>query len=248
MLDIPTTEILILAPFVLLAYTNEAITGFGAALIVITLGANFIPIDILVPVVVPLNVIVTATVAYRHRQDIDRRLLLTQIIPFMGAGLVAGILIYPLMKGVALKWLLGVFVLVFSGRQLWLLYSGRDGGNPISTFQAGFWQILAGITHAFYSAGGPLLTYSISRLNLPKGRFRATLCAVWAMMNSALIVFFVLNGRLNTQTIKITVPLVILLPVGIRLGEWLHDRIGEQAFRVFIYGLLFLSGFPLVFK
>ena len=247
-MNILSTEVLILAPCMMLAYINEAIIGFGASSIVVTLGANFIPIDFLVPILLPLNAIMPATIAFRHRQDIDRKLLLAQIFPFMGVGLAIGVLIYPLLKGVVLTWLLGLIVIVVSSRQLCLIYFKRTGGGAISRLHAGIWQVMAGIIQALYMTGGLVLTYSVSRLRLPKGIFRATLCTVWATMNTILIVICVLNGRLNTDTLKISAPLIIFMPVGIRIGEWLHGHISEQMFLVFIYVLLLFSGLPLIFR
>jgi len=37
-----------------------------------------------------------------------------------------------------------------------------------------------------------------------------------------------------------------VLPIGILLGEWLHGRIQERHFRVFIYALLLASGVKLL--
>lgn len=238
--------VFILAPFVFLAYATEALTGFGAALVAVTLGAHFYPIDKLVPVLVPLNVIVTGYIAIRHRREIEHRLLLKQILPFMGCGVVAGTLIFPLLRGPSLQWILGIVVIVFAGRELVLLKVKKQGGNPFGLWVAGAWQLLAGIVHAFYTTGAPPLVYSISRLNLPKGIFRATLCTVWSSMNLMMIVIFLGNGRINSESLTLTASLLPLLPLGILTGEWLHGRINENGFRTFIYCLLLFSGAALL--
>ncbi len=240
--------VFILAPFVFLAYANEALTGFGAALIAVTLGAHFYPIDKLVPVLVPLNVLVTGYVALRHRSDIQRDLLLKRILPFMGSGVVAGSLLFPLFGGPALQWMLGVVITVFAGRELILLRTGTRGGPPFGLWVAGAWQFLAGIVHAFYTTGGPPLVYSVSRLNLSKGVFRATLCTVWATMNLIMIVILSINGRINGESLALTGSLLPLLPLGILTGEWFHGKINERGFRIFIYCLLLVSGVALLVR
>lgn len=241
--------IFILAPFVFLAYATEALTGFGAALVAVTLGALFYPIDLLVPVVVPLNVVVTGYISLRHRALIDRRLLFKQILPYMTLGIALGTLLFPLAKGLALKWLLGLLVMTFAGRQLWLMLSRREHDNP----QLPYWavallQIAAGVTHAFYTTGGPLLVYSIGRLDLPKSVFRSTMCTVWATLNTIMIGVFVANGRINPTSLKLTAGLLLVLPLGILAGEWAHGRINQRQFGLFIYILLTFSGVALLFK
>ena len=238
----------ILAPFVFLAYATEALTGFGAALVAVTLGAHFYPIDKLVPVLVPLNVIVTGYIAIRHHKEIERDLLLKRILPFMGCGVVAGTLLFPLLAGPLLRWILGVVVTVFAARELILLKTKKRQGPPFSFWVAGAWKFVAGIVHAFYTTGGPPLVYAVSRLNLSKGVFRATLCTVWSTMNLIMIVIFVSNGRINSESIALTGSLLPLLPLGILAGEWFHGRINERGFRIFIYCLLLLTGIALLVR
>jgi uncharacterized membrane protein YfcA len=239
--------ILILAPIVFIAYANEALTGFGAAVIAVTLGAHFYPLDQLVPVLVPLNVIVTGYIALRHGSNIDRGLLLKRVFPFMIAGLLVGIIIFPFLQGVALKKILGFLVIVFAGRELVLLIGRvQRQGPPLSPAKTGLIQLAAGAVHAFYATGGPLLVYSLGRLDLPKKVFRPTLCAVWATLNTILTLIFALKGRINMVSMEMTALLIPLLPAGIFVGEWLHDRINERHFRMVIYGLLFFSGITLM--
>jgi uncharacterized membrane protein YfcA len=237
----------VLWPIILLAYTTEVLTGFGATLVAVTLGAHFYPIDRWVPILVSLNIFVTGYVALRYRSKAARPLLLKSILPFMGAGLLIGLAVFPLLKGIALKKLLGLMVTAFSARELFLLMRASPSGRrALSVFQATLWQVFAGIVHAFYATGGPPLVYAISRLNLPKSVFRATMCTVWASMNTFLIVVFSINGRINAESLKLTAGLIPLLPLGILLGEWLHKRINEHIFRIFIYSLLLVSGLTLI--
>jgi uncharacterized membrane protein YfcA len=240
--------IFMLAPIVLVAYANEALTGFGAAVIAVTLGAHFYPLDQLVPVLVPLNVIVTGYISIRHRSHIDRDLLLKRVFPFMITGLLIGVVLFPLLRGIALKKLLGLLVVFFAGREFVLLIGKiQSRGRPLSTAKAGIIQVMAGVVHAFYATGGPLLVYSIGRLELPKKVFRPTLCAVWATLNTILVLIFVLKGRINMVSMELTALLFPLLPAGILVGEWLHDRINEHHFRLVIYGLLLFAGLTLIF-
>ncbi len=242
------TAVIYLVPIVFLAYATEAVTGFGAAVVAVTLGAHFYPIDELVPVLVLLNVWVTGYIAVRYRRDIAVPLLKKRVFPFMGIGIVLGLALFPLIRGLVLKELLGLFVVLFSGRELLLIVrTAQPRVGALSRAKSAVIQVFAGIMHALYTTGGPLLVYSLSRVNLPKGKFRATLCAVWAILNSFLILVFIVNGRINSDCLKSAAFLFPLLPLGILAGEWLHNRINEHYFRIFIFSLLLFSGGTLLF-
>jgi uncharacterized membrane protein YfcA len=177
----------------------------------------------------------------------DRDLLLKRIFPFMITGLLIGVALFPLLRGIALKKLLGYLVVLFAGRELVLLIRRiQRQGPPLSPSKTGIIQLAAGAVHAFYATGGPLLVYSLGRLELPKTVFRPTLCAVWATLNTILTLAFVLKGRIHMASVEMTAMLIPLLPAGIFVGEWLHHRINERHFRLVIYGLLLFSGATLI--
>ncbi len=237
--------VVMLAPIVLLAYTTEAFTGFGASVITVTLGAQFYPIEKLVPVNVLLNLIVSSYIAIRHRRHADKRLLLKRILPNMALGMVIGVLTFPYVQGLWLKWLLGAFVVVFALQQLTLLRARDGGASPISLLRANVFQVLAGVTHAYFSTGGPPLVYSLSRLGLSKDVFRATLSVVWWVFAVVLIGVFTVDGRLDREVLLLYVALLPTMPLGIWMGEKLHGRVNERYFRVFVYVLLLVSGIVL---
>jgi uncharacterized membrane protein YfcA len=73
------------------------------------------------------------------------------------------------------------------------------------------------------------------------------MCAVWASLNSFLIVVFAFNGRINPASLELTAYLFPMLPVGVFLGERLHGCLNERHFRIFVYSLLLISGVALLF-
>ena len=55
-----------LSVIVLIANTVEAISGFGSTIISITLGSNFYPINTLLPVLVPLNLLLSFYIVFKY--------------------------------------------------------------------------------------------------------------------------------------------------------------------------------------
>lgn len=236
---------LYLAPIILLAFTTEAVTGFGSILVIVTLGAQFVPINNLVPIAVPLNLGLTLFIAIHHRREVAWRVLLMGVYPFMGLGLAVGSAIFPWLAQYDLRMPLGVLVVLFAVRELVLLKIGPAESRSLGRPAAGLFQFAAGVVHGIYATGGPLLVYSVSRMDLTKSQFRTTMCAVWATFNTVLLLIFLINGRFGAHEAKATGLLLLVIPPSILFGEWLHGRINERKFRIFVYGLLLLSGLAL---
>src|SRR5690554_993786 len=105
--------------FVLIAYTIEAITGFGSLVIGLSLGALLLPLPELLPVLVPLNVLMSGFLAWHNRQHIDQALLLKVILPLMLGGTLIGFILYGWLAADLLKLLLGLLIIWFAARELW---------------------------------------------------------------------------------------------------------------------------------
>ncbi len=122
-----------LAPIILLSFTTEAMTGFGSIVIAVTIGANFFPIKELLPVLVPLNILLSGYIVWRHHRHIDRGLLFHRILPWCGIGVLIGLSLFRYAEGIRLKRAFGLLVAgtvcrvvlpVFTGEAaVWLIAS-----------------------------------------------------------------------------------------------------------------------------
>ena len=230
------------------SYTTQAVTGFGAAVISVTLGALIFPIDTLVAIVVPLNVVLTAFLVVRTHEHVDWKLFSRRIMPLMGAGLGTGILAAGYLKGQSLVVLLGVLVVLISLRELYFLFRAPSRERRTTALRTMPWIFAAGIVHGIYACGGPLLVYAVGKLNVGKAVFRSTLSVVWLTLNSLLTLHFIHGGRLNLETAQTALWLLPAIPLGVWLGDKLHHRVSEREFRIATFGLLTLAGGALVYK
>lgn len=233
-----------LALFVFLAYGIEAVTGFGSIVIALSLGALLLPINAMLPVLVPLNICMTGYLVSRHRRHIHWPTLLRLILPLMAAGTLAGYGLRPWLGEQLLRMLFGLLVVWFAGRELWRSMNGlrvrRHG--PVWT---GSWMFLAGITHGLYASGGPLLVYALTGVSLDKAQFRATLLTVWLSLNGLLTLVFALDGSLWPSLPRVAMFLPVLV-AGVLLGEWLHHRVDEDRFRQVVFAVLLVTGVVLI--
>lgn len=239
-----TWAAVLLGVFILFAYTVEAVTGFGSIVIALSLGALLFPIDWLQTVLVPLNICMTGYLSWSHRRAIDVDLLLRLILPFMLLGTFFGVMLQPWLSGAALKLFFSALVIWFALRELWRARRGNNAAAP-PRWLAKFWVLVAGVSHGLFASGGPLLVYALTGVSMNKARFRATLILVWFSLNSMLTLVFLYQGRLQPHAMQVLMYLP-LIPIGIYLGEHLHQRVDETAFRLWIYRMLVVAGVALM--
>ncbi len=241
-----TLALVPLAVLVAVAYGVQTASGFGSGLILVTIGAHFLDLPTLLALILPLSIFQTGWIAFRHRAHIHRPVLFRRILPLMGLGMALGyVLAFRLAEQSILKQLLGAFVVLLAGRELWLLRTGTPpkAGSAATSIAAIFG---AGIMHGLYATGGPLLIYGLGRENLERARFRATITVVWFILNIVLVGTFAMEGRYTPDTLAQVGVLGIGLPVGIAAGEKVFSGVSERTFKWGIYGLLALAGIPLM--
>jgi hypothetical protein len=112
----------------------------------------------------------------------------------------------------------------------------------LSNLKATGFVVAAGVVHGIYASGGPLLIYAVSKLNFSKSVFRSTLGAVWLIFSVILTASYVITGKLTAHSIKLILMLLPVILIGIVLGEWLHHRIDEHRFKIFVFGVLLFAG------
>lgn len=229
---------------VLVAWTIEAMSGFGSIVIALSLAAIFLPIPDTLPVLVTLNVFTSSWLAWQHRRHVDKDLLLRRILPGMLLGTLVGAFLRDLSTGPLLKIAFAILILWFAVRELLAAYGSgaRKAHAPAQT------QALvgaAGITHGLFASGGPLLVYALAGVQMDKARFRATLVTVWLVLNGVLAGLFLAQGKTAAHALQI----LFLLPViglAVWLGNKLHHRLDEGKFRVMVFWLLLLVGMALM--
>ena len=226
--------------FIFIAFTLEAITGFGSIVIALALGAQLVPIEQLVPILSTLSVVMSATMVWRHHTHIDRALLLRTVLPGMVLGTALGYAAKPLLDAGLMRQLFGVLIVWFASRELWRLRH-THAPAPRPQWLSQTLVVLAGITHGLFASGGPLLVYAASGMAINKARFRATLVSVWLTLNTGLTLAFWLDGRLLPALPKAAAYLPVIA-AGFALGDWLHHRVSEARFRLAIYAMLCTTG------
>ncbi|HET6415606.1 MAG TPA: sulfite exporter TauE/SafE family protein [Polyangiales bacterium] len=240
---------LLFALVVVTAYAVQTATGFGATLVSVTIGAQLMGIEEVIRLMVPLSFLQTGYIAIRHRDGIDWSLLLKRILPLMAVGMSLAFLLLTRVGGPWLGLAFGFIVLGLSGRDLYLLRAaGTAVAKPVARAASVAAILSAGVIHGIYASGGPMLVYAVGREGLSKKAFRSTISMVWIALNLVLVARFLLAGDYDRKVALDVLMLVPAVPLGILLGEWVHHRVDERAFKMAVLLLLIVAAVSLIVR
>ena len=235
-----------LAAIVLISYTTQAMSGFGSTILALTLGVHFYPMAAILPVLVALDLLVNLYIVSRHHQYINQSFLYRTIIPTMGIGLIAGLVAFLYVNGPVLEKIFGFLVMGLSLREINRILGHKQGQQVLSNKTSAAYIVAAGFIHGIYASGGPLLIYAVSKQKLSKSVFRSTLSAVWLLFSIILTAFYLVSGKLTADSMQLIMILLPVIIIGIITGEWLHHRIDEYRFKIFVFAVLLFAGLSII--
>ncbi len=236
---------LILALILFIGYFVQTITGFGSTLIILTLGILFFQLYEILPIVLLLNVMMCLSMVLIHYKNIDYSFLLKNIFSYMAFGFVLGLWTTQWIEkfSIPLNKLFAVLIFMLSLIEFFLLYKKKSFKiqNP---FFARFWVFVSGVVHAIFATGGPFLVYGISHFNIDKFVFRISLIFVWLVFDSLLLI----HHSINLEQFKISLLMMLVLPVSMGLGQKIYEKISLEHFQLFIRGILIVSTLIILLK
>lgn len=240
----PSLAILALAPCaVLAAYVIFAISGFGSTLIAVPLLAHLFPLKFVVPVVVLLDATASYAQGFRLRGELNKRDVLP-LLPFLIAGMLAGVSILVSVPGKLLLPALGIFVAVFGA-----YYAlKRESAFRFGRWMAAPFGLLGGTSSSVFGVGGPFyVMYLVGRGSTP-AQIRSTMPVIFMFTTVSRIVLFAVAG-LMTKDVLVTAGLLLpAMVIGLWCGNRLHLNISRDHTVRVIGGLLTLSGLSLVLR
>ena len=218
-------ELAALALIALVAFTVEGAIGFGSTVVAVSLGAQLVPLDVLLPAFVPLNLALSISLL---RRPIAWRVLLVDIVPVVAIGMAVGLALVHLLASRALLVGFGCFVVALSAWQL----AGRASRTYAIPFLA-----IGGIVHGLFGTGGPMIVYVARKKIADKTAFRSTLAVLWIALNTILLANFVALERYPDPTMMLALGAAII--PGRLIGDRLHHALDAKRFeRVVWIGLL----------
>jgi uncharacterized membrane protein YfcA len=268
MTDWPDASIAVLA--VLFIGVSKA--GFGGGLgmlttplTVLAFGRHGHPATYAIGILLPLLCAGDAFSLYHYWGRWERKNL-KYLLPGVVLGVLAGVRLLGMLSARPdaareLNIVIGWIAIGFVGFQLVKKLIFRAGGvfapNHLVGIPCG---IGAGITSTFAHGAGPVITLFLIPQKLPKEIYVGTTVLVFTWINWLKLPFFIVDrsmvdwpilaprALITAQTLRTSLILFPLVPVGVWLGVWLNRRVSEKLFIRAVYVLTFLAGLELVFN
>lgn len=227
----------------------EACAGFGATILALIFGAQFFAIEDLIPILVPLNLLLSLVIVVRYFRDIDRKTLLTRILPITGIGMPIGMAIFQAAPSKILKAAFGVIVVILGLFELTqTALKKKNSARPLPKWQGILFLFAGGVMQGLYASGGPFVVYFASREIPEKAKFRTTLALLWLILNLVLTATLVFSEKLTRYTLQYSLYLLPAVLLGTFVGIQVHNRVSETTFRKLIYALLVIAGGSLAYR
>lgn len=225
------------------AYFVRGVAGFGSGLIAIPLLALIMPLSLVVPLVVFLDYVASASHGLADRQHIQWRQILP-LLPFSAIGVIAGLYLFKTVDSVMLAHALGVFVLAYA---LYTLFY-RDQNRPVSRFWAVPAGALGGSVGTLFGTGGPFYVAYLKHRGLPKTQFRATFATIFLLDGAGRLIGYLSSGYFDRDWLVFAALALPIMGIGLYLGGHIHTNISQRTFQIAVSILLVISGISLLLR
>lgn len=230
------------AAVIFVAYMVRGIVGFGSALVAVPLLVLMFPLQIVVPVVVFLDYIGSASQGLSNRRLVAWREQLP-LVPFTLMGVGIGLFLFKTLDSAVLAEALGGFIIVYAFYQLLPLPELR--GPRLMAVPCG---ILGGLLGALFGTGGPLYVIYLGLRQLEKSVFRATFAINFLIDGAIRLAAYAVFGFVS---VELLVTMIAALPVaGLALwcGGRVHAEMSQRTYTKLISVVLLGSGAMLLLK
>jgi uncharacterized membrane protein YfcA len=170
------------------------------------------------------------------------------LLPASLIGILIGTLLFEYMSDSLIRLIVGVVAVSFTAH--YWISKRRSGNEGLADFPRSFGVIggsVAGFTSFVAHSGGPPLNMYLLRRPLGRTDFAATAVVFFAVVNYVKLAPYAWLGQFDADNLATSAVLMILAPIGVLTGVWLHKRVSDHIFFMFVYVLLFVIGLKLVY-
>lgn len=218
----------------------QAITGFAGTLLAMPLSMMLIGVHEAKVILNIMAVLSCLILASKSRKHIQPKILLN-IIAWMAAGMVFGIWIFEHLSLNILLPFYAVMIILIALKKLLI-----QNEIKMSKWMLNGVLLAAGIIHGMFVAGGALLVVYASTVLKNKENFRATVAAVWVVLNTGLMISDFVQGYMTPGVIKMAGISILPLLLAIYVGNKIHEKIDQKIFMKITYILLLASGISIL--
>jgi uncharacterized membrane protein YfcA len=223
------------------AYVVFGISAFGAALFVVPILSHFLPVEVVLPMVVLLDVSASVALGVRISREADWSEL-KWMVPMSAAGAVAGVTLLVALPRQATITSMGTLLVLYS------LYSLRQGEATriVSKLWGSVAGFVGGALGTLVGVGGPPYVIYLAHRLQDKLAYRATLSNMIIFSVSIRAVVFAAGGLMLADRLIGFAVLVPFCLAGLWLGNRLQTRVSRAGLLRVVAVLLLLIGLSLL--
>ncbi|UCH52812.1 MAG: sulfite exporter TauE/SafE family protein [Pseudomonadota bacterium] len=228
---------------VAVAYFVRGVAGFGSGLIAVPLLLMRLPIDVVVPVVVLLDYIASASQGLKNWQAIVWRDI-WPTLPFMVLGVLAALYVFHAFNAKILTNSLAVFIVLFAIYQLLAKAPHRSESRLWAVPAGGF----GGSVGTLFGTGGPFYVAYLQLRGHEKAAFRATFATLFLIDGGNRLAGYLITGLFGLKELTFAAMFLPVMAVSLYAGGHVHLKTSPEAFKRAISVLLIASGIVLLLR
>ena len=236
-------EIYLIIFTVFVASIIRGFNGFGFSATCISGFSFILPAIEIVPIILILEVLISIFMIPYIRNKIDWNFIIKILIGII-IGSPIGLFLLKYFPPELTHLLICLIIIIFS-ILLMRGYSNQKINNNYAKISTGF---IAGTINGFSLLGGMPVALFLLVIKIQPAIIRGSLAALFFLTDTYAFVLSFFGGIVDMTTIYRTVPLIIILPIGVFIGDKFFVKSREETYRkVVFYFLIFISIFG-IFK
>ena len=225
-----------------IANTIQAITGFAGGPLAMPPSMALVGVNEAKASITLILWIVTMIVTLQNIKFINPKKL-GIMVGLMVVGMVPGMWLFSILPTKILMVVYGVIVVII-GLYKYFAKNSKDLEPPFNYIAL----LASGLMQGMFTSGGPFLALYATTAIKDKKEFRATVSAVWAILNIYMIFNMYQNEMYNPYVFKLTGISMIPVFFAIFIGNKINKYIKQETFLKLVYILLIISGAILLFN
>ena len=237
-------ELIIIGLIIFAAGLIQGLSGFGSALVSMSLLPLIMDLKMAVPFVAANAIIISVINYYSVRAHFVIKDFISLLIgSIIGAPI--GIMILKFVDPNITKTILGALIITYSLYCLLKKHTVRAKLKPIWAYISG---MIAGITGGACTVNGPPVIIYLTKKYESKHKIKAIVAGFFLAAGIVNIFMFTLNGLYTLPVCKYSAGFAIFTILGVFTGNHYYNKINHGLFKKFIYIFLLFSGAFLVFS
>lgn len=239
------------AIFVLIIFVTfiiQSITGFAGTVLAMPFSMMLVGYAVAEPVLNIVGIASSVMMLFFCFKKINRREFL-KISLVMLVGIAVGLFLKEssFINASLLYKILGVTVIFFAVLNIYK-FARHKQEHEHSTLLSSLILLAAGFVHGLFVCGGPFLVIYAGGKMKDKDEFRATLFAVWIVLNTIILIEDIALGNITVQLLPVTAAACAALVLAVIAGNALYKKMSKKVFLCLTYALMLISGISLLAK